>query len=809
MFNSEVLLRISKEVGAPVARVETTIKLLEDGGTVPFIARYRKEATGNLDEVKVRNISDRRQYYADLESRRATVLASIEKQGKLTDDLKEKILAAYSKHELEDLYLPFKPKRKTKAAAALERGLEPLANYIWEQNGDLPVGEFAQQFINPEKEVPTVEVAIEGALHIIAERIAETPEIRKQLRDLMLGEGKVHAKVVEGKENEKTKYEMYYAFEETVAKIPSHRMLAIRRGTREGILTFSIDIDNDKFIAGLIPLVMRDSQSQFAPLLENAARDAYERLLLPSIQTEVRSMLRERAESEAIKVFEENLRTLLLAPPAGSIGVMGIDPGQRTGCKIAVVDETGKFLENQTIQLTEPKLDLEGAEKTIVDLIQKYNVRGIAIGNGTGSREADAFVRSVVGKHNLETFIVVVNESGASIYSASKRARQEFPKLDLTVRGAISIARRLQDPLAELVKTDPKSIGVGQYQHDVDQKKLKRSLAAIVESSVNRVGVDLNNASIDLLKYVSGIGDALAQNVVAYRDQHGAFKSRTQLQEVEGFGPKTYEQAAGFLRVKGGENPLDRTAVHPESYPLVERLATSLGIPIAELIENPTQINAIDFKAVEAEAGRYTVADIREELLKPGRDPRDQFVVPKFREDVKEIADLKDGMELEGTVTNVTNFGAFVDIGVHQDGLVHISELSHKYVQDARQAVKVGDIVKVKVIGVDSGMKRISLSMKATVPKPARHPRPKKKPRAVPATAETVAATPRPLGPGPKPVETVQAKSPNRRPERRERPPQAQQTRPPKPPIEAVPPPKPSTMEEKIRMLQEKFGRAR
>ncbi|MBO0801159.1 MAG: helix-hairpin-helix domain-containing protein, partial [Blastocatellia bacterium] len=522
--------------------------------------------------------------------------------------------------------------------------------------------EFAQQFINPEKEVPTVEAAIEGALHIVAERTAEIPEIRKQLRDLMLNEGKVRARVAAGKENEKTKYEMYYNFEETVPKIPSHRMLAIRRGTREGILTFSIDIDNDKFLASLIPQIVRDPQSQFAPLLESAVRDSYERLLLPSIQNEVRSMLRERAEAEAIEVFEENLRTLLLAPPAGPIGVIGIDPGQRTGCKIAVVDETGKFLENQTIYLTEPKQDLGGGEKTLLDLIQRHNVRGIAVGNGTGSRETDSFVRGVVDKHKIDVFIILVNESGASIYSASKRAREEFPKLDLTVRGAISIARRLQDPLAELVKTEPKSIGVGQYQHDVDQKKLKRSLTAAVESCVNRVGVDLNSASADLLKYVSGIGDKLAQNVVAYRDQHGLFSNRLQLREIEGFGDKTFEQAAGFLRIKGGDNALDRTSVHPESYPLVERMATSLGIPVTDLIENPAQINSIDFKSLEHEAGKYTVADIREELLKPGRDPREKFVVPKFREDVKEIADLKEGMELEGTVTNVTNFGAFVDL---------------------------------------------------------------------------------------------------------------------------------------------------
>jgi uncharacterized protein len=539
-------------------------------------------------------------------------------------------------------------------------------------------------------------------------------------------------------------------------------------------------------------------------------------LLLPSIQNEVRSILREKAESEAIKVFEENLQTLLLAPPAGHIPVMGVDPGQRTGCKVAVVDETGKFLENQTIYLTEPKQDFEGAEKILLDLVQKDNVRGIAIGNGTGSREADTFVRSIVEKNKLDLFTVVVSEAGASIYSASKRAREEFPKLDVTVRGAISIARRLQDPLAELVKSDPKSIGVGQYQHDVDQRRLKRSLATIVESAVNRVGVELNSASMDLLKYVSGIGDKLAQNVVSYRDQHGLFRSRMQLKEIEGFGDKTFEQAAGFLRIKDGENALDRTAVHPESYPLVERMAASLGVTVNGIIESPAQINSIDFKAFEAEAGRYTVNDIRDELLKPGRDPREKFVVAKFREDVKDIGDLKDGMELEGAVTNVTNFGAFVDLGVHQDGLVHISELSHNYVQDARQAVRVGDIVKVKVIGVDAGMKRISLSMKAVMPKPVRRPRVKKRPKVAAAASQAVAAkeavapSPRPEG-APRPGHLPQPRQPKQpRPPRPDVQPQQQkqQMRPPRPPVETVPAPR-QTMEEKIRLLQEKFGRAR
>src|SRR5438445_1871693 len=540
MFSPEILLRIHKEVGAPVARVESTIKLFDDGATVPFIARYRKEATGNLDEVKIRDIESRRQYYSDLQARRATILNSIEKQGKLSDDLKARIVACYSKSELEDLYLPYKPKRKTKAAVAIERGLEPLANYLWEQTGEQPAGEFAEKFINLDREILTIESAIEGALHIIAERVAETPEFRKQLRDAMMTEGVVRAKVVSGKETEKTKYEMYYDFQETVAKIPSHRMLAIRRGTREGILNFSIDVDNTKFIVTLLSRIIRDPQSRFAPFLDTAVRDAYDRLLLPSIQNEVRSILKENAESEAIKVFEENLRTLLLAPPAGHLPAPGIHPGQRTGCKVAVVDETGTFLENQTIYPTEPKQDLEGSEKTLLDLTQKYNVRGIAIGNGTASRETDTFVRSVVDKNKLDVFVVVVSEAGASIYSASKRAREEFPKLDVTVRGAISIARRLQDPLAELVKTDPKSIGVGQYQHDVAQQKLKGSLPSAVDSGLNRGVGDLNTASVDLLKYVSGIVDKLALGIVSYRDQHGLFRSRTQLREIEGFGDKTF-----------------------------------------------------------------------------------------------------------------------------------------------------------------------------------------------------------------------------------------------------------------------------
>jgi protein Tex len=798
MLTTEALLRISKEVGAPVSRVETTISLLESGATVPFISRYRKEVTGNLDEVKIRDIDEQRAYYEGLEERRKTVLGTIESQGKLTEELKQRILSCFVRNELEDIYLPFKPKRKTKAAAAFEKGLGPLAEYIWEQAGTDPVGVFAQQFVNVPviplalKDPASVEEAIEGALHILAERIAENGTFRKQLREKLQTEGVVRAKVVAGKESEKTKYDMYYKFEETVNRIPSHRMLAIRRGTRENVLSYSIDTDGEKFIADLLTHVIRDPASQFAPFLDVAVRDSYERLLAPSLQNEVRSMLRERAEEAAIRVFEENLRSLLLSAPAGPIGLIGLDPGMRTGCKVAVVDETGKFLENQTIYPVEPKKDVEGAEKVLVELAQKHNARGIVIGNGTGSRETESFVREIVAKHSLPVFVVVVNEAGASVYSASPRAREEFPTLDLTVRGAISIARRLQDPLAELVKIEPKSIGVGQYQHDVDQKKLKVSLGAAVESCVNRVGVDLNTASVDLLKYVSGINDKLATGIVARRTENGIFRSRTQLVEIDGFGEKTYEQAAGFLRIKDGENPLDRTAVHPESYPIVERMAASIGVPVGELIENRERIQSVDFRAFEAEAGKFTITDIRDELLKPGRDPRDQFVVAKFRDDVKEMGDLKEGMELEGAVTNVTNFGAFVDLGVHQDGLVHISELSHKYIQDAREAVRVGDIVKVKVIGVDSKMKRISLSIKALIPKPQRPPRPlppQKKPEVKKAVVPQRA--PRPL---------VEKTTPVTKPKPVVRPPvHARVQTPVQAPLQ--------TMEEKIRALQAKFGK--
>ncbi len=781
-MSSEITRRINEEVGVSLPRIEATIHLIAEGGTIPFIARYRKEATGNLDEVKIREIANRYIYYGELEERRQAIVSAIEEHGKLTEDLRDKLLNCYSKNELEDLYLPYRPKRKSKASIARQKGLEPLADIIQSQDDSNSPEERAFGFLSFERRVPTVDSAIEGALHIVADRVAERTDDRKWLRATMFKEGTVQARVTKAKKEEKTKYSMYYDYDEKVARIPSHRMLAVRRAAREKVLTFSIQIDHEKALSELKLRFDIKPDSPYGTMMNQAIEDGYHRLMEPSIQNEIRSDLRDRAENEAIKVFEENLRSLLLAPPAGQIGVMGVDPGLRTGSKLAVVDPTGKFLEHETIFASEPKKDLEAAEKILLDLITRHTVRGLVIGNGTGSRETEAFIRSMVEKHKLDIFTVVTNEAGASVYSASKLARKEFPKLDVTIRGAISIARRLQDPLAELVKIDPKSIGVGQYQHDVDQKKLKVSLNATVESAVNTVGVDLNTASVDLLKYISGISERLAQSIVQYRDEHGAFPSREKLTEVSGFGDKTFEQAAGFLRIKDGSNPLDRTSVHPESYPLVEKLAESVELTTADLVENPDRIGTIEFSNFEKEAGRFTLNDIRTELLKPAQDPRKAFAVPKYRDDVREITDLKEGMELEGSVTNVTNFGAFVDLGVHQDGLVHISELSHHYVSDARQKVHVGEVLKVKVIGIDAALKRISLSVKATQPKPK--PRPKPQPRAKPKSRGKPGEDPR--------------RSSDRKPRIKEA--AVRTKRRPKPP------PQPElSMEEKIRQLQEKF----
>jgi protein Tex len=711
-LSTDLLLHIAKTLEVPMHGLVAVIGLLNDGGTVPFIARYRKEPTSNLDEVQVRNIEEKLGYFRELVARRETILASVAEQGKLTDELKARIEATLDKSELEDLYLPYKPKRRTKATIAREKGLEPLALYLWAQERtEQPLDDFAATFVNAEKGVSTVDEALEGARHIVAEMISEDADLRKALRQMMLAEGVVASTKAADAVDEQEKFKMYYEYREPVKTIPSHRMLAIRRGETEGVLYFLIELDPQRAIGTLKSRILRAS-GDWTPQLELAIEDSWKRLLDSSIQGEIRMETKQRSDADAIQVFRDNLQNLLLAPPAGSISVLGIDPGMRTGCKIAVIDETGKFLAHDVIYLHRSQGEMETAARKLEALLLQHNVRAIAIGNGTGSRETDAFVREFLRERHLDNiFSVMVSESGASVYSASDVARQEFPDLDLTVRGAISISRRLQDPLSELVKVDPKSIGVGQYQHDVDQRQLQDSLATVIESCVNRVGVDLNTSSWTLLRYVAGVNERTAQNIVAFRNENGSFRSRVQLCKVPGIGPKTFEQAAGFLRIRNAENILDMTAVHPESYQIVEQMAQTLGVPIEELIRNPALLEKVDRNRLSA--GTYTLNDILDELRKPGRDPRDKFVAPSFNDLVREINDVEVGMVLEGVVTNVTKFGAFVDVGVHQDGLVHLSELANRYIKDASDVVKVGQIVKVKVLSADAKTKRIALSIKA------------------------------------------------------------------------------------------------
>jgi protein Tex len=706
------LVHIAQTLNLPLRGICAVIELLNDGGTVPFIARYRKEATGNLDEVQIRDIEEKLAYFRELEDRRATILASIAEQGKLTDELKARIEAVQDRDELEDLYLPYKPKRRTKATIAREKGLEPLAAYLWaQQPADEPLLTMTARFINAELGVATAEEALEGARHIVAEWISEDADLRKALRQLVYDEGVVMSRKAVDAVDEQEKFKMYYEYKEPAKTIPSHRMLAIRRGESENILYFLIEIEQERAIGILHRHILRQ-RGDWAPQLELAIDDAWKRLLNSSIQGEVRLELKRRSDTEAINVFRDNLYNLLLAPPAGPISVLGIDPGLRTGCKVAVVDETGKMLAHDVLYLhTSKRGDAEAGPK-LESLLRAHNVRAIAIGNGTASRETDAFIRGFLRDKGIaDIFSVTVSEAGASVYSASDVARQEFPDLDLTVRGAISIGRRLQDPLSELVKVDPKSIGVGQYQHDVDQRNLAESLENVVESCVNRVGVDLNTSSWTLLRHVAGITERTALNIVTYRNQNGTFRSRTQVLEVPGIGPKIFEQAAGFLRIRNGDNPLDMTAVHPESYPVVEQMAQSLGASVSTIIREPQLLEKVD--KTRLSVGAFTLEDILAELRKPGRDPRDKFVAPQFHEEVRTLDDVQAGMVLEGVVTNVTKFGAFVDIGVHQDGLVHISELSNRFIKDPSEAVKAGQIVKVKVLTVDAKAKRIALSIKA------------------------------------------------------------------------------------------------
>ena len=705
---------LAQELGLPESAVRAVAKLLVEGATVPFIARYRKEATGGLDEVQIRTIEERRTYLMELETRRRSVLAEIEKQGKLTDFLRGRIAACTTKAELEDLYLPYKPKRRTRATIARERGLEPLAELIWAQGAQGDPSQEAAAFVSAEREVPDVAAALAGARDILAERVAEDADLRRDARQMYLDDGVLVVKKTKDFEDKKTKFDNYAAFAEPLAKLASHRYLAIRRGESEGVLRGALEHDDERIVARAERATPLDDRSPWAGELRAAVRDGVARILVPAVQVDVRVELKMRADKQAVDVFATNLRELLMAPPLGAQAVLGIDPGQRTGCKCVVVDETGKVLAHETIYLVQGDASLERARATVLTLCRNHPVRAIAVGNGTHGRETEAFVRQLLTKDFVgdeKPFCVSVSESGASVYSASDVAREEFPQLDLTVRGAISIARRLQDPLAELVKIDPKSIGVGQYQHDVDQALLGKKLDEVVESCVHEVGVELNTASAPLLSRVSGIGPSLAKKIVEFRDAKGSFRSRRQLLEVPGLGPRAFEQAAGFLRIRGAEHPLDASAVHPERYELVERMAADLGVPVVQLIGNRELLARLDkARYASADVGSFTLDDIVGELLKPGRDPRKSFEPPQFREDVTRLEDLRPGMELEGQVTNVTAFGAFVDVGVHQDGLVHVSQLADRFVKDPSEVVKVGDRLRVRVLEVDLERQRISLT---------------------------------------------------------------------------------------------------
>ena len=708
---------LAAELNLPRASVSAVVQLLAESSTVPFIARYRKEATGGLDEVQIRNIEERRTYLVELEARRKSIIAEIRSQGKLTPELAKQLANVPTKAELEDLYLPFKPKRRTRATIARERGLEPLADLIWGQGREGSPSANASAFVNAEKEVADVAAALAGARDICAERIAEDPEIRKHTREAYVRDGSIRVSKTKDFEDKTTKFDSYAQFEEPIAKIPSHRYLAIRRGETEGVLRAGLDVDQSNIVPFVQKHVKLDGASPWASELAGAVKDGVERLLLHSVQVDVRVDLKMQADKGAIDVFAQNLRELLLSAPFGTKTVLGIDPGQRTGCKCALVDETGKLLEHETIYLVQGDSALERARHSLRAMFKKHRIVAVAVGNGTHGRETETFVRDLLKEEGLTAsptpLCVSVSEAGASIYSASDVAREEFPDLDLTVRGAVSIARRLQDPLAELVKVDPKSIGVGQYQHDVFQPFLAKKLDEVVESCVNSVGVEVNLASAPLLSRVAGIGPTLAKKIVAHRNEKGAFTSRGKLLEVPGFGPRTFEQAAGFLRVRGGEHPLDSSAVHPERYALVEKMAADLGVPVVSLIGNRELLERLDAKRYqEGDVGAFTINDILSELKKPGRDPRASFEPPKFRDDVRTMEDLKTEMVLEGVVTNVTAFGAFVDIGVHQDGLVHVSQLSDRFIKDPNEAVKVGDKLSVRVLEVDLVRKRIALSAK-------------------------------------------------------------------------------------------------
>lgn len=715
----KIIQIIANELAVKYTQVESAVKLIDEGNTIPFIARYRKEVTGGLSDEQLRDLGDRLNYLRNLETRKEEVRNSIEEQGKLTDEIVKALENAKILAEVEDIYRPYKQKKRTRATVAKEKGLEPLAAIIYAQEDSRDINEIASEFVDTEKGVETAEDAIAGAMDIIAEDISDNAKYRKEIKRLCYRDGLI---VTKGDSEVKSSYEMYYDFNEKVSRIPSHRILAINRGEKEEFLKVKIEKPEEQIISYMEKDILKQGKAaeQYAKILQDTILDSYKRLIEPSIEREIRSDLTEKAEEQAIKVFGQNAKQLLLGAPLKGLTVMGFDPAYRTGCKIAVIDETGKLLATTTVYPTEPQNDVEGAKKELIKLINKYDVNMIAIGNGTASRESETFVSNMISELKKEIYYAIVSEAGASVYSASKLATEEYPDINVSLRGAISIARRLQDPLAELVKIEPKAIGVGQYQHDVNQKRLTESLTGVVEDAVNKVGVDVNTATPSLLSYVSGINKTIANNIVKYRDENGKLKERKELLKVPKLGKVAFEQCAGFIRVFDGKNPLEITAVHPESYEVAEKLLKKIGYEKSDLIDKDklneikAHLNALNIAntAKELEVGELTLKDIIDELSKPGRDPRDEMPKPILRSDVLKFEDLKEGMILTGTVRNVIDFGAFVDIGVKHDGLVHISELSDKFVKNPSDVVSVGDVVKVKVIKIDTERQKVGLSMK-------------------------------------------------------------------------------------------------
>lgn len=718
----KIIQIMAQELNVKNQQIENTVKLIDEGNTIPFIARYRKEVTGGLSDEQLRQLGDRLAYLRNLETRKQEVKSSIEEQGKLTPEIIQELEKAQILAEVEDIYRPYKQKKRTRATVAKEKGLEPFSEILFKQENTTPIEEIAKQFIDVEKGVETVEDAIAGAMDIIAENISDNAAYRKEIKRMCYRDGIIVTKATN--DEEKSAYEMYYNFNEKVNRMPSHRILAVNRGEKEEFIKVKMEKPEEQILNLINEDIIKDANSNYAPILKNTIEDAYKRLIEPSIEREIRSDLTEKAEEKAIKVFGQNAKQLLLGAPLKGLTVMGFDPAYRTGCKIAVIDETGKLLETTTVYPTAPQNDEVGAKKELEKLIQKHDVNMIAIGNGTASRESETFVANMINdikqQQNKDVYYAIVSEAGASVYSASKLATEEYPDINVSLRGAISIARRLQDPLAELVKIEPKAIGVGQYQHDVNQKRLAESLTGVVEDAVNKVGVDVNTATPSLLSYVSGINKTIANNIVKYRDENGKLKERKELLKVPKLGKVAFEQCAGFIRIFDGKNPLEVTAVHPESYEPTEKLLKEIGADKKDLLDKEklgqikTKLYSLNLAetAKSLEIGEMTLKDIIDELSKPGRDPRDEMPKPILRSDVLKFEDLKEGMVLTGTVRNVIDFGAFVDIGVKHDGLVHISEMSEAFVKNPSDVVSIGDIVKVKVIGIDEQRQKVKLSMK-------------------------------------------------------------------------------------------------